>query len=99
MPVPSPTSRPPTGGYPVGQNIFYEWSSGNGGSVWPTAVRMWYEEVQHVPAYLAKNFRYVPAYLAKNFRYVHLTCRRTSPRTSDSEIHAPYVPVHLAKSR
>lgn len=43
--------------YYVGQNIFYEWSSSNGGSVWETAVRLWYEEVKYVPNYLTKSFR------------------------------------------
>ncbi|CAL4192947.1 unnamed protein product, partial [Meganyctiphanes norvegica] len=42
--------------YYVGQNIFYEWSSSNPGSVWETAVRLWYEEVKYVPNYLTKSF-------------------------------------------
>uniref|UniRef100_A0A0P4WH71 SCP domain-containing protein n=1 Tax=Scylla olivacea TaxID=85551 RepID=A0A0P4WH71_SCYOL len=42
--------------YYVGQNIFYEWSSTNAGSVWDTAVRLWYEEVKYVPNYLTKRF-------------------------------------------
>lgn len=43
--------------YYVGQNIFYEWSSTDGGSVWDTAIRLWYEEVQYVPNYLTKSYR------------------------------------------
>lgn len=49
--------RVSTGNYYVGQNIFYEWSSTDAGSVWETAIRLWYEEVQYVPNYLTKSYR------------------------------------------